>query len=330
MAGGVATVVLLWLLGNVLLLVFAAILLAVALRGASDRLGSLTGWGPQWCLGAVAFTIFAVIVATGWFSGARLADQSSQLWEQLIRAGSQAKAWLEQYPWGRAVLSGASPEGMVEDSQKLATGLGKALMGVVGVFASLVIAIVAALYFAASPSLYQTGLLRLLPKRRRARGTEVLEAIGHTLRQWLLGQGIAMLLIAAASYIGLAIIGVPLAPLLALIAGATNFVPYVGPFIGAAPAILVAFGEGPETALWVVALFVGIQFVEGNFLTPMVQKRMTRLPPALTILSQTVLGTLFGVLGVILATPLLAALIVGVRMMYVEDVLGDRRGEASG
>ncbi|MBV8914390.1 MAG: AI-2E family transporter, partial [Acetobacteraceae bacterium] len=111
---------------------------------------------------------------------------------------------------------------------------------------------------------------------------------------------------------------------LALIAALLNFVPFVGAISGAVPAVLVALGQGNGPAIEVGALFVAVQALEGNVIAPVVQHRTVELPPLVTILAQTVFGTLFGIGGLVLATPIAAALLVLVRMIYVEDVLGDR------
>jgi predicted PurR-regulated permease PerM len=323
--GGATAIFLLWVLGHVLLLVFASILLAVALHGGTAPMSRLTGWPHFLCLGLIVVSVLAVLGGAVYFGGSRLAEQSSQLWDQLLTTAATGAEWLRQYEWGRAVVDGNTAEDIAENGGQLLRGVGSVVVSLVGVMAGLLIAMVAALYFAISPQLYIDGFLRLLPKARRHRAAEILTAIGQSLRYWLLAQGVAMLLIMVTSFIGLMIIGVPMASLLALIAGITNFVPYIGPIIGFVPALLVALGNSPEMALWVTVLFAGIQFLEGNIIEPIVQRRITHLPPVLTILSQTVMGTLFGVLGVVLATPMLAAGLIGVRMWYVEDVLGDRK-----
>jgi predicted PurR-regulated permease PerM len=119
---------------------------------------------------------------------------------------------------------------------------------------------------------------------------------------------------------------VKLALTLALIAGLFNFVPYIGALTGAVPAIAVAFAQGPQMAAYTALLYAAVQTLEGNVIAPLIQKRTVDLPPALTILSQTLLGSLFGIIGLILATPLAAAGMTAVRMVYVESVLeGDER-----
>jgi predicted PurR-regulated permease PerM len=120
------------------------------------------------------------------------------------------------------------------------------------------------------------------------------------------------------------LLGVPLALMLALVAGLLNFVPYIGAILGAVPALMVAFGQSPMQVVWVALLFAAIQSVEGYLLVPYIQQRTVRLPPALTIFSQTVFGTLFGLLGLLLAPALAAAVLVAVRSLYIHDVLEDR------
>ncbi|HEY1077865.1 MAG TPA: AI-2E family transporter [Fontimonas sp.] len=323
----------LWLLGDVFLLIFGAALLAVALRGVSEAIARHSRWSAETSLVLISIILVLLIAAGVHYSGPPLSEQGNQLWSQSVHAFETTRDWMKQFSWLRPVVDGASAENLAENGQLLASNLGIALMTLFGALASVLIAIVTAFYFAASPGTYVRGFVRLLPKPRRARGRQFLRECANTLRLWLYGQGIAMLLIAAVTYIGLALLGVPLALLLALIAGLTNFVPYFGPFVGAAPALVVALGVGPQTAVSVAMLFVAIQLIEGNILTPMLQRKISHLPPALTILSQTVMGALFGVAGVILATPVLAVVLLGARMLYIEDMLDDhslRRRSRSG
>ncbi|MDP9141220.1 MAG: AI-2E family transporter, partial [Pseudomonadota bacterium] len=298
-AGAAVIFFLLWLLGEVFLLIFAAALLAVALRGISVWIAGHTRWTPETCLVIVSVIIVLSITMGVRVSGPPLAEQGNQLWEQSIHAFDTTRQWLQQFSWLQPLVEGTSAQNLAENGQRIASNLGIALMSMLGALTGVVIAIVTAFYFAAAPGLYVTGAVRLLPKHRRQRGRQFLKECANTLRLWLYGQGISMLLVTVVTYIGLAMLDVPLAPLLALIAGLTNFVPYVGPFVGAAPALVVSLGVGMQTALSVALLFVAIQFFEGNIVQPMVQKRISRLPPALTILSQTIMGTLFGAIGIV-------------------------------
>jgi Predicted permease len=122
---------------------------------------------------------------------------------------------------------------------------------------------------------------------------------------------------------GLWFLGVPLFATLGLIAALCNFVPYIGAIGGSIPAIIVALSQSPQTALWVALLFIAVQTLEGNLISPLISRRTVDLPPVLTLFSQTVLGTLFGPLGLVLATPITAATLLLVRMVYVEAILDD-------
>lgn len=124
--------------------------------------------------------------------------------------------------------------------------------------------------------------------------------------------------------LGLWLIGVPLPVALGFLAGIMTFVPYIGSIASAVPSLLIAASINLHLAVYVVALYLGVHLIEGYILVPLVQRRVVHLPPALTLSAQVILGVLAGILGLLLATPLVAAALVVVRMVYVEDLLGDR------
>jgi predicted PurR-regulated permease PerM len=132
-----------------------------------------------------------------------------------------------------------------------------------------------------------------------------------------------MLFIGLLTWIGLYFIGVPLALTLGLIAGLLSFIPNFGPIFSAIPAILLAFINSPTSALYVLALFVGVQIIESNIVTPLIERRTVELPPVLTVVSQLALAVLFGAVGLILATPILAVVMVLVQTIYIQDILGE-------
>jgi predicted PurR-regulated permease PerM len=121
----------------------------------------------------------------------------------------------------------------------------------------------------------------------------------------------------------LALMGVPLSFLLGLITGLMAFVPYIGPITAAVPILLVSFIESPALALQVGVLFLAIQTIEDNVVVPLVFQRTVELPPALLITGQLALGAIFGILGIIFATPLTALAKVLVKELYVADTLDD-------
>ena len=201
----------------------------------------------------------------------------------------------------------------------IATGATSVALSIVGLFSAGLIVLFFGIYFAADPDTYVDIVARLSPLERRAAILEVMYETGNRLRRWLIGQGISMATIGTLTYIGLLILGVPIAFVLALFAGLAGFLPYLGPIIGAIPMVLVAGGESLNLALWVVGLYMIIQFLESYLLTPLIQARAVSMPPAVVILSQLVLGAVFRLLGLALATPLAAASTVPLRYIFGMD-----------
>jgi predicted PurR-regulated permease PerM len=182
------------------------------------------------------------------------------------------------------------------------------------------------LYFASNPHLYVKGLVTLLPEARRPRIHEVLDKVAHVLRWWFLGQLIDMAVVGVLTVTGLMIIGMPMALALGVLAGILTFVPYFGAILAAIPAVAIALGQSLHMTVLTLVVFAICHVVEGYIVSPLVQDRMVRLPPALLILSMTFIGSLFGPMGIILATPLAAAGLVLVSELYVVDVLKDESG----
>jgi predicted PurR-regulated permease PerM len=210
----------------------------------------------------------------------------------------------------------------------LAGGVVSSTFGLIG---NAVIVFGVGLFFALTPRLYIVGLITIFPLNRRPRVAHILEEVGTQLQWWFVGQLCSMASIAILTGIGLAILGVPGAITLGILAGLLNFIPNFGPILAAIPAILVAFApHGNQTALnpslagWVLLLYIVIQLLEGWVITPFFQKRAVELPPALIVISQMLFALMLGPIGLILATPILAAVLVLLRMIYIEDILGDR------
>jgi predicted PurR-regulated permease PerM len=191
------------------------------------------------------------------------------------------------------------------------------------VLGGLLIIIFLAIYIGADPELYHRGLIALFPRRARQRAGEVFSAMATALRRWLVTQLIAMVAIGSVTTIVLLVLGVKAAFALGILAGLFEFIPTVGPILSALPAIAMAFLDSPQKALYVAIAFWGIQFAENHLLIPLLMKGGVDAPPVLTILSQALMALLFGFLGLMCAVPLLAAMMVAVRMLYVEGVVGD-------
>lgn len=198
------------------------------------------------------------------------------------------------------------------------------LSSTLAVMSGVVLIIFLAIFIAADPALYRRGLLHLFPHHVRPRIGEVLHATATMLRRWLLTQLIGMTTIGVVTTIVLLILGVEAAFALGLLAGLLEFIPTIGPLLSAVPAIAMGFLDSPQTALYVALAYIAIQFLESNLLMPMLMQEGVHIPPALSIAFQALMALLFGFLGLLVAVPLLAAALVPIRMLYVEDVVGDQ------
>jgi predicted PurR-regulated permease PerM len=164
------------------------------------------------------------------------------------------------------------------------------------------------------------GLIVLVPRSRRRRAGEVLPLAGVAMVQWMKGTALAMVFVGTVATIGLSIIGVPAALALGIIAGFLEFIPYIGPALSFIPATVIALTISPQMALWVIGLYAVVQSLESSVVTPVLMNQMVKLPPALTLLFQTMMAALFGFLGLLLAVPILATAKILIQELYVESI----------
>ena len=199
------------------------------------------------------------------------------------------------------------------------------LSSTVEVVTGIIITIFLSIYIAADPDMYRRGILHLFPHDRRARAGQVQTAIAAVLRKWFVTQLIAMLIMGVVTTFVLLVMRVKAALLLGILCGLLEFIPTVGPILSSLPAIAMGFLDSPEKAVWVAVAYLLVHFLESHLLIPLLMKGGVQLPPALTILSQALMALLFGFIGLMCAVPLLAASTVAVKMLYVEDVVGDQQ-----
>ena len=182
-------------------------------------------------------------------------------------------------------------------------------------FASFVLLIFLAMYIGAEPDVYRGWLLSVVPAASRANTRIVFDGISAVLRKWLVTQLVAMVVIGTVSFVVLLLLDVKAAFALGFIAGLLEFIPTVGPVLSAVPAVLMGFVDSPEKALAVAVADWGIQFLENNLLIPFLMRGEMDLPPAITLIAQTLMTLVFGFLGLMVAVPLTAAVLVPLRMM---------------
>lgn len=203
----------------------------------------------------------------------------------------------------------------------------------VTIMTSLIVVAVAGIFLALGSDTYRSGILILVPKSLRASIGHAIDTAGRALELWLMGKLLMMVIIFAATTLGLYVIGVPSALTLGILAGILEFVPFIGPIVAAIPALAIAISEGGPLVYWVLGLYVVVQQIENNLLVPLIQKSAVQLPPVLSLFAILMLGALFGILGFLLAMPLTVVLVVFVKQLYVRDILEEDieiQGERSG
>lgn len=305
---------------DVLLIVFAGLLFGVFFGGGGEWLARRLGIGRKWGVGL--FVVLVLLALTGAFSGfaPTIAEQFDRLVEEIPPAVDSLRSRLEDYAWGEDLLRRAKPGDLMTSG-----GAATAVTTTFGALGNLVIMLFVGLYVALDPEPYRRGLVSLLAPSARTSGQQVLATATDALRNWLKAQMMAMTVVGVLTWLGLWIIGIPLAPILGLIAALLAFIPNIGPIIAAVPAVLLAVADGPTTALLVVGVYVAVQTLESYVITPLIQQEQVSLPPVLIISMQLLLGVLFGLLGLALATPLAAFGLTMVKEVYVDRYLAGER-----
>jgi predicted PurR-regulated permease PerM len=310
-----------WRLSDVLLLLFGSIIIAVSLRAFAITLQRYLYLPSKLTVGLAVTVLLILIALIAWLIGDRLIEQADDLKIRVPEALLALTSWLREFPLGVALLQlldGADLTDVPWTSvANVATKTFSAL-GSIGLMA------IVGIYLAADPELYRSGFVRLIPINYRARIDQAMLASGQSLLQWLLGQSISMLFVGLATGFGLMLVGAQMPLTLGLIAGIFAFIPFFGPIASGLLAVVLAFMQGPTQALYVLVVCVLIQVVEGNLLMPLVQRWAVRMPPVLGITAAVIFGLLFGLPGVILATPLMVIAIVLIRKLYIEAILERR------
>ena len=319
----------LWLVRDIAFIAFAAILLAAFFSILVDRLDE---WIPRWIASILALLLFLALIAGFWIiAWPQLQGQVTTLAEEVPRIIGGMGDWVqERY---REVFPG-NPEARQEaqmsmqdriqgEAMNLVAGALPLLNTAIGTVTGLLVTLFAAVFLVIDPGTYLRGFLHLVPEDARPRLHDALTETGSTLKRWIAGMSVSMVVIFTASTVGLWILGIPAALVLGLIAGFLVFIPFLGPTLSAIPAMAMALTISPIMVVWVALLYFGIQLLESNLLTPMVMREAVNLEPAATILFQLAMGVLFGFLGLFLAVPLFAALQVLVKRLYVDRLEGN-------
>jgi predicted PurR-regulated permease PerM len=301
---------------NVLLMVLAGILISVYFHGLGDMIERKTKWKRRICMTISVGGSFIILALLFWFMGAKISKQIAVLSDSLPQTVNTAKHKLSETTLGNKVLSYLSDD---NSDQMFATAK-QFFSTSFGVLGDLYIILFLAIFFTTSPNLYKDGIIKLIPEDKKELGHCVIDRISYALKGWLKGMMLSMVLVFILLGIGLGIMSIPVALVLALLTGLLKLIPNFGSAAAMVPGVLLALTISTNTAIIVALIYVVTQTIVSYIVTPLIQKRMIDLPPALTILAQVLMGTLSGVLGVILAVPLLAIVMILVDELYVKKI----------
>lgn len=318
----------LWFAHAIFIVTFLGVLLGLAIARAADYLERVRV--PR-SVGAplVLFIGIGLLVTIGVTLAPSVRNQVGQLATELPKLVDQADRWLQKTPAKGLVDQQQNPQGgglrtqLTREFRGSFRFLFPIVSSVFGAIGGFVLVLFIALYVAAQPGMYRDGMLHLVPHNRRDRAEEVMGTLALTLRQWLIARLIAMVVVGVTTGVVLALLKVKGAAALGVLAALLEFIPFFGPIGSAIPAIGVALLDSPQKALYVVIFYFVMQQLEGNLLTPLLLEKRLDIPPVLTIVTVAALGVVFGVIGMLIAEPLLAAVLVTTKMLYVTDVVGD-------
>lgn len=354
--GGVASVSfaallgLLWYSAGTLFLIFAGVLFGIFLSALAELLGKVIGVPHFLRLGLVCALLVAMFSGVVVLGGTTIAGQATALSATIKSQIGTVKSFLEARgvdtsfmnfdarTASAAASDAVSSENQVNEPAKpspakaptafpsagaIASGtsavLGqtfKVLSGVFETLGNIFVVVFLGLLFAAQPSLYRNGLLSFVPSKHGAQAERLIDDLSETLQRWLLGQLLTMASLFAVTSIGLTLIGIPGALVLGFVTGLLSFIPTVGAVVAGGLILLASLGSGTTALLSAFGLYLFIQFLEGNVLTPLIQRHAIEIPPATLFAAQIFLGVLFGLWGLALALPVIAIIKVVLRHVY--------------
>ena len=313
-----ALAVIFWKISDVVTVAFGGIVGAAVLRGLAIPLSRRTKLSEGWSITIVLAGLIVVFGITAYLFGQQIADQTTQLERLVPQAVHDITTSLQKSKLGSTLVERVKHSA---DDSSMLSHVGLAAGALVGGIADALLIFFLSIYFAYTPREYLHGFLRLVPPRYRRRVESALVDSGEALLKWLLAQLAAMVVIGLLVGVGMAFLVLPLPLLLGVVAGLLEFIPVVGALLFTIPGVLVAFTQGPETALYALLIYIGVQQLESNVVIPLFQRWAVRLPPAITLLSVVIGGILLGAPGVVFATPLAVVVMTLVKHLYVEDML---------
>jgi predicted PurR-regulated permease PerM len=325
-----ALLLFIWYFAATLFLIFAGMLLGVALNAMSELLGRVVRLAHSLRLAIVCLVLAGMLSGIVFLGGATIAQQATVLSNTIKSQLVNVKAFLERNGVDTSFFdfssltappsdsstpaaSSPTPSHSLPSAGALASSGGaifsqslKLILGTVSAVGNFFIVLFLGLAFAAQPGVYRAGLLFMAPARHRARATVIIDRIGYTLERWLIAQIVTMAAVFFVTWIGLAVIGIQSSFILGIQAGLLAFIPTVGAILAGLIVVLASLASGWVAALSAFILFLGVHALESYVLTPIIQRQALDIPPATLFAFQILLGVVFGIWGLALALPLMA------------------------
>ena len=306
----------LWLLRDVIILAFGAVIVAMLLRLGAEP---FVRWMPKYA--ALVLSGLLIVLILGGVGYLFALHIGGQLQDLIQKADDAVKGFMERMQTsdlGKRFVPedsnlGVSPSAVVTKLFSMSAHF----------FEALIVMVISGIYLAAQPETYRYGLVQLFPPRLHRQAERAVAEIGTALRLWLLGQLIQMVIIGLITTGAVWLIGLPSPLALGMIAGVAEFVPYIGPIVAVVPALLVATTQDFHAIIWTVVAYLIIHQIEGEVIAPLIQRQMILIPPALTLLGIVAIAYLFGNYAVVLAAPLVIAIFIAVKRLYIRDTLGE-------
>jgi predicted PurR-regulated permease PerM len=317
-----------WYYAATLFLIFAGMLLGVALNAMTNLLGGVVNLAHSLRLTIVCLALAGLLSGVVFLGGATIAQQATVLSDTIKSQLVGVKAFLERNGIDTSYFDLGNPGAATDSSTPATPGAPthnlpsagalassggaivsqtlKLLLGTVSAVGNFFIVLFLGLTFAAQPGVYRKGLLFMAPARHRARTTVIVDRIGETLERWLIAQIVTMFAVFVVTWIGLAIIGIQSSFILGIQAGLLAFIPTVGALLGGLIVVLASLASGWVAAASAFVLFLGVHALESYILTPIIQRQALDIPPATLFGFQILLGVVFGIWGLALALPLMA------------------------
>jgi predicted PurR-regulated permease PerM len=353
--GGIGVVVFIallmfsWYFATTLFLIFAGMLLGVALNAMTNLLGRVVKLSHSLRLTIVCLVLAGMLSGVVFLGGATIAEQATALSDTIKSQLVGVKALLERNGIdtsyfelgnlsatpaasttpaapGAAATPAATPTHNLPSAGALASSGGaivsqtlKLLLGTVSAVGNFFIVLFLGLTFAAQPGVYRSGLLYMAPAAHRPRATVIIDRISETLERWLIAQILTMAAVFLVTWIGLALIGIQSSFILGIQAGLLAFIPTVGALIAGLIVVLASLASGWVAAASAFALFLGVHALESYILTPIIQRQALDIPPATLFAIQILLGVVFGLWGISLALPLMAIVKVLIDHFKADD-----------